>query len=132
MLSNGYLMSGSRDSTIKTWDIYKGVALKSLKIYSYWINILIKSPFHTNEIMSCSFDNHGMVRVWDAKNGKLIKELNGHSNSASCLLIIESGFYMGYFATGSFDKTIRLWTQVGKCCRILKGHTDWVYYTCFV
>ena len=125
MLSNGNLMSGSRDSTIKTWDIQKGIVIKSLKIYSYWINILIKSPL-TNEIISCSFDNYGMVKLWDTKNGRLINELNGHSNSACCLIIIESGVFTGYFVTGSFDKTIRLWTRLGKCVNILKGHTDWV------
>jgi WD40 repeat protein len=125
MLPNGNLMSGSRDSTIKTWDYHKGVVLKSIKIESYWIHCFIKSPI-TGEIISSSFDNHGKVKLWNSKSGRLINELIGHSNYTCCLIIIPSGGFTGYFVTGSFDKTIKLWTRLGKCIKTLRGHTDWV------
>lgn len=34
-------------------------------------------------------------------------------------------------ATGSGDKTVRLWRTDGECVRVLRGHKEWVYCCCF-
>jgi WD40 repeat protein len=34
-------------------------------------------------------------------------------------------------ATGSSDKTVRLWRTDGECVRTLRGHKEWVYCLAF-
>ena len=85
---------------------------------------MIKSPLNS-EVISTSFDDCG-IKLWDTKNGKLINELIGHTNSACCLIVLPESTW-GHIATGSFDKTVKLWClDSGKCLKTFFGHADWV------
>ena len=55
---------------------------------------------------------------------KLIRTLKGHTSAVFCLVVLPNG----QLASGSFDKTIKIWdTNTGKEIRTLKGHTNSVY-----
>ena len=54
----------------------------------------------------------------------LVGVLNGHTNSVCSLTVLQ----YGTLASGSDDKTIRLWdTKTGQTTKVLNRHTGFVY-----
>jgi RNA polymerase sigma factor (sigma-70 family) len=69
------------------------------------------------------------VNVWDAKTGKLIRKLEGHSQCARAATFSPNGKIL---ATGGHDQTIHLWDPVtGNSLLKLEGHTDSVLALAF-
>jgi WD40 repeat protein len=54
-------------------------------------------------IVSGSWDN--MLKVWNAQTGKVVETLEGHTWVVTCLVVLQ----YGQLASGSLDKTIRIW-----------------------
>ena len=75
-----------------------------------------------NEKFMASADYDGKIIIWDVKEGKLIKTLEGHTDRVCALTYIKE---CGYLASGgSWDSTIKLWDiKEGKLIRTLEGHT---------
>ena len=48
--------------------------------------------------------------------------LSGHTERITALAVLPNGL----LASGSYDKTIKLWTTSGACEKTLLGHTSWV------
>ncbi len=64
-----YLYTGSRDKTIKMWDVESGLEIKTFFGHESTINNISKSNI-TNVFASSSADL--MVKLWDVKKGKII------------------------------------------------------------
>jgi WD40 repeat protein len=129
------LVSGSGDRTIKLWDCQTNTCIKTLH-------------GHTNEVCSVAFSPDGStivcvsldqsVRLWDCPTGQCLKTWYGNTDWAfpvafspisSPPLIRGVG---GILASGSNDKTVKLWNwQAGSCIRSLEGHTDFIYGIAF-
>lgn len=62
-----FLVSGSRDKSIKVWDVRTGTMVGELIGHDNWINDL---QFHGSGkfLISCSDDK--TIRVWDLSNGR--------------------------------------------------------------
>merc|ERR1712048_657844 len=87
-----------------------------------------------NIIASGSFDY--TVRIWDVSFGvSCLHILRGHKDVVSVMRVVSpyqeavagSGNQgrPGILATGSQDKTIRLWRwRTGDCVKILRGHSN--------
>ena len=56
-----------------------------------------------------------------ALKGRCVLTLQGHTSSVPCLVVLPGGV----LASGSDDKTVRLW-QGGECVGTLLGHTSYV------
>jgi WD40 repeat protein len=54
-----------------------------------------------------------------------MKTLKGHTDEVVCLQFdVESQ----KLVSGGFDQSIRMWNVItGKCEKVFRGHTDWVY-----
>ena len=99
-----YLLSASRDKTIKLWDAIGGVCIFTFTGHDNWVRSLCEHP-NGKYIVSCSDDKS--VRLWDLKTGLCQKKLlNAHekfvvtvSMSPKCKLL----------ASGSNDLTIKIW-----------------------
>ncbi len=136
------IISGSKDITIKKWDLeegeYKhtlgentlwtyGVALLkglipwqagevTMKGHSGWINCLVM--LNENKLASGSWDE--TIKIWDLPSGECEMTLKGHSHEIYALIFVE-----GKLISGSFDKTIKIWDpSTGECERTLKGHNN--------
>jgi WD40 repeat protein len=73
-----------------------------------------------NRIVSGSDDKS--VRVWDAKTGEQLRELQGHTDSVTSVAFSPDG---NRIVSGSDDKSVRVWdAKTGEQLRELQGHTD--------
>ncbi|KAK0570289.1 Lissencephaly-1 [Tilletia horrida] len=110
------IMSASRDRTIKLWDISNG--------------------------------NDQTGRIWETSSGETKMELRGHDHVVECAIFAPVTAYPAirelagiqvtakderarapnqFVATGSRDKTIRIWdASSGQCLRTLHGHDNWI------
>jgi WD40 repeat protein len=138
-LKEGYLLSGSEDSTMCLWDVQAanissghGNQVQPLSVFKGHTATVEDIDWHakdSNLIASVSDDRS--VRLWDIRNGATkghdhIIE-NAHSgdiNGISFNPVMEMTF-----ATASADKTVAIWDMRNLKQRVhtLEGHTDEVY-----
>jgi RNA polymerase sigma factor (sigma-70 family) len=69
------------------------------------------------------------VRLYGPRNRAFPAVLSGHSDEVTCLAF--SARDRGMLATGSKDKTVRLWDRDGKLLHVLKESTGAIYAVCF-
>jgi WD40 repeat protein len=120
------LASGSRDNTIKLWDVKTGKVIKTLNQDSISILSISFSP-DGKTLASGSSDK--AIKLWNVATGKEIKTLNGHSNTVRSVSFSPDGKTL---ASGSDDKTIKLWNvTTGKEIKTLNGHSDLIYSVSF-
>jgi WD40 repeat protein len=117
VLSDGRLVSGSNDSTIKIWDAEKGkceATLTEWRFFGNTINCLTVLP--DGRLVSSS--NDGIIRIRDV--GKGTCEKIWAWNEVLCLTTLPKG----RLASGDGNGTIRIWdVGQGKCEATLTGHT---------
>jgi WD40 repeat protein len=65
----------------------------------------------------------GMVRLWDAESGRLLRVLVGHDSYVYGMAWSADGRYLA--SAGTFDATVRVWeARTGLPLRVLKGLDD--------
>lgn len=108
------IATGSRDSTIKVWDIDKSDCI--LSFYVKWPvysllqldTDLLKSNINDNELLFITAGMDKVVSIWDLKNSSSLGSIKGHSQSVNSVIKISVNGKK-YLATSGFDKTIKLW-----------------------
>ncbi len=109
----GYLLAtGSFDATIRLWDL------------STALNTGVSTAFAQSN--PAGFNTGG-------EGGCCLATLQGHRSAVRSLSFSDDG---GLLASGSNDRTIRLWdfgnpAALGECLQILNGHEDLVMSICF-
>jgi WD40 repeat protein len=124
-LSDGRIVSGSGDNTLRVWDLTADVGkecVRTLTGHSDMVTSVIE--LSDGRIVSGSVDE--TLRVWDltADEGKeCVRTLTGHSSSVYSVIELSDG----RIVSGSGDSTLRVWdliADVGKeCVRKLTGHS---------
>ncbi|KAJ5075902.1 lissencephaly-1 [Anaeramoeba ignava] len=133
------VISCSRDNTIKLWDFSTGLCLFTFEDHDDWVR---RVAVNSDGTIFASCSNDKTARIWDLASNKCISVLSGHENVVECLAFspqttnefIEikheknSPFINNPFlATGSRDKSIRIWNlETKECVLILSGHENWV------
>lgn len=81
------------------------------------------SPSAPAILASCSYDK--MVKLWDCRAGKHVKDLKDHSDAVYGLAWSPDGKYL---ATAAADRTVKVWhVESGKRLFSLTESTDWLY-----
>lgn len=98
----GMLASGSRDHTVRLWDVTTG---HQVQLHSVHSEVNGRLAFHPDGRMLASVDND-VVRLWDVGSGDEIRQLRGHSSWIAALAFNPEGTRL---ITGSIDQTVRRW-----------------------
>jgi len=108
-LSNGIILSGSDDYTIKLWKDYYNI--KTLEGHSNSIRALCQ--INDDYFASGSFDS--TIKIWNINSWECIMTLYGHESNIICLISLNNrndginNSKINYLASSSNDKTIKIW-----------------------
>ena len=110
------LASGSKDNSIKLWDVDTGECLRTLTGHSGTVISLHLLP--NNILASGSLDKS--IKLWNVSSGECIRTLNGHSEYVYALQLLAKN----KLASGSWDRSIKIWNiNTGECIRTMTGHS---------
>jgi platelet-activating factor acetylhydrolase IB subunit alpha len=142
--SGNLLVSASRDQTLRVWDPTTGFCVKIIQSHTGWVRDVFPS-FDGNFLFSTGDDM--TARLWDisvVQNPENKLTIAGHEHFIECCAIAPPTSYRYlappakmkqpspttdtavFMATGSRDKTIKVWDSQGACLMTLIGHDNWV------
>jgi hypothetical protein len=124
------LVSGGYDGKLVWWDTAKKEKLRTTDAHAKWIRKVVASP-DGNTVASIADDM--ICKLWDAKTGKMIRELKGHEEKTPQLFI--SMLYAVAFsadgkllATGDKVGHVCIWeTDSGKALGTLEAPTMYTW-----
>lgn len=141
--SSDYILTSSRDKTIKMWEVATGFCVRTYTGHRDWVR-MVRVSLDGSLLASCSNDQ--TIRIWIASGKDTKSELRDHDHVVECIAWApesatqaineaaaandnkNSASHSGPFlASGSRDKTIRVWdVSTGLCLFVLAGHDNWV------
>ena len=92
-------ISGSRDTTLRVWDIPSGTCTNILMGHQASVRCL---EIHGDLIVSGSYDT--TAKIWSISSGQCLRTLQGHFSQ-----IYAIAFDGQKIATGSLDTSVRIW-----------------------
>lgn len=98
-----FLASGSRDKSVKVWDVSTGQCLFSLLGHDNWVRGISWHP-GGKYLLTASDDKS--LRVWDIQHRRCHKRLDAHTHFATSLDFHRA---QPYVVTGSVDQTVKVW-----------------------
>ena len=98
-----FIASGSRDKTIKIWDVSTGQCLFTLTGHDNWIRGL---SWHPGGKFLLSASDDKSIRIWDVAHKRCQKRLDAHTHFCTSI-----DFHRGapYVISGSVDQTVKVW-----------------------
>ncbi|KJA21636.1 hypothetical protein HYPSUDRAFT_67562 [Hypholoma sublateritium FD-334 SS-4] len=114
-LGISFVLTGSRDKTIKLWDALRGQCLWTFVGHDGWVQALTFHP--CGKFLLSAADDHTM-RVWDLKTGRCLKKIDAHSPFVQCVAwgptpvtegSDDSDRIVNVVATGGTDKLVKIW-----------------------
>ncbi|KAL2811993.1 WD40-repeat-containing domain protein [Aspergillus granulosus] len=138
--TSNLLVSASRDASLRVWDVTTGFCVKTIQAND-WLRTVSPS-IDGKWLVSGGRDQ--AVTVWDASTAEPKAALLGHENDIQCCVFAPPSSYKymatlaghkapppadstaEFIATGSRDKTIKLWESRGRLIKTLTGHDNWV------
>ncbi|KAI5920854.1 platelet-activating factor acetylhydrolase IB alpha subunit [Camillea tinctor] len=141
--SGNLLVSASRDKTLRVWDVSTGYCVKTIRGHAGWVRDVCPS-LDGRYLLSAGDDQ--TARLWDVSmaNPESKLTLIGHEHTILCCTLAPPATYQylaplaglkrpppasstaEFMATGSRDKSIRIWDARGNCIKTLIGHDNWV------
>ncbi|GCL59427.1 serine/threonine-protein kinase [Microcystis aeruginosa] len=116
-----YLASGSKDKTIKIWEVATGKGLRTLTGHS---GVVLSVAYSPDGRYLASGSQDKTIKIWEVATGK-VRTLTGHYMTFWSVAYSPDGRYL---ASGSWDNTIKIWeVATGKELRTLTGHSMTVW-----
>ncbi|CAM9145717.1 unnamed protein product [Phaeothamnion confervicola] len=102
-----YLVSASRDKTVKLWRALTGECLRTFADHDNWVRCALVHPTGPF-ILSCSDDRS--IRVFDAATGRCVRALEeAHEHFVTAIAMSATA---GVLASAGVDKNIHIWECV--------------------
>ncbi|KAF8880780.1 miller-Dieker lissencephaly protein [Infundibulicybe gibba] len=109
-----FVLTGSRDMSIKLWDALRGTCLWTFVGHDGWVQALAFHPAG-GHFLSVA-DDHTM-RIWDLASGRCIRRIEAHSPFTQCVAWGRAPASAGgepdravnVIATGGTDKLVKIW-----------------------
>jgi WD40 repeat protein len=120
----GRVLSWSYDfGTARVWDVESGKTDLAVETGLEGVWAMTYSPDTT--MIATGGYREEYLKIWDAKTGKLVANLKGHTSTVECLAWTADGKRL---ISGSLDHSIRMWnTTTWQQITVLTGHTNVVY-----
>lgn len=99
MSGGGTAISGSRDTTLRVWDLSTGNCTNILMGHQASVRCL---EVHGDLVVSGSYDT--TAKIWSISTGQCLRTLQGHFSQ-----IYAIAFDGQRIATGSLDTSVRIW-----------------------
>ncbi|HEX8397559.1 MAG TPA: TIR domain-containing protein [Pyrinomonadaceae bacterium] len=113
------IVSGSKDKTLRVWDLASGQCQATLKDHSASVKAVAVTP-DGKQIVSGSDD--ATLRVWDLASGQCLTTLGGFYSLVFAVAITPDGKQL---VSGFYNNTLRVWDLAsGRCVATLEGHSD--------
>ncbi|KAJ1556297.1 hypothetical protein HK405_003049 [Cladochytrium tenue] len=101
--TGGCVYSGSKDGTIKEWDVETGKCLRTFVGHTRWVRAICVG---NGRLFSGSWDD--TVREWDLETGSCVRVFEGaHDLGINAVLVDEEG---GRLYSGSDDRTVAVYS----------------------
>lgn len=111
-------VSGSRDGTLRVWDVTTGKTLRVIEGAKLGAYCLAASADGKRVIAGCK---DGVVREFSLADGKIIRELSGHRGWVRGVTYLAGE--AGLLAGSADDGTVRVWSKdASKPIAVLEGH----------
>ncbi|KAF8811567.1 WD40 repeat-like protein [Phlegmacium glaucopus] len=131
------LLTWSQDSPVCTHWRPRFAFMPSISLPRGTITVSLLTMTAMAEISCVAFSPDGnqivsgdlLVRVWDAKTGRLLRELQGHTGGVGSVAFSPDG---NQIVSGSGDQLVRVWdAKMGEQLSELQGHTELVSSVAF-
>jgi len=99
-----FAVSGSRDKTVRLWNISTGKCLRIFKGHEGSITCVAITP---DRHLAVSGSRDKTLRLWALATGECLKTFKGHEDYVRSVAITSDGRFA---VSGSSDKTLRLWS----------------------
>jgi platelet-activating factor acetylhydrolase IB subunit alpha len=135
-----FVLSASRDATVKMWDVETGFCEHTTSDHNDWVRCLAVRK--SDGSIWASSGNDQVIYVYDTATKQKIVELRGHEHVVEDVAFItEESFKTSagrngnkhsetvrdYLASGSRDRTVRLWKIAeASCIAVFNAHENWV------
>jgi WD40 repeat protein/serine/threonine protein kinase len=115
--SDGRVLSGGMDQSVRLWDLAQRQALAVLKGHAEAVTGVAFTPDGRLGI-SGSWDK--TAYVWDLAASRVVRPLEGHEEYVSGVAVSPDGTLV---LTASWDSTVRVWdVATGRERRVMRGH----------
>jgi WD40 repeat protein len=105
-------VSGSRDRSIKIWNVGNSTLIKTLNAHTSDVLCMLTAP-SKGYLVTGSADH--TIKVWSLGIQQCIQTLTGHNDNVTCLDFFDQS-NSELLVSGSIDKSIRLWSlRNGEC-----------------
>eukprot|EP00545_Synedropsis_sp_CCMP1620_P002793 CAMPEP_0119014642 /NCGR_PEP_ID=MMETSP1176-20130426/10092_1 /TAXON_ID=265551 /ORGANISM="Synedropsis recta cf, Strain CCMP1620" /LENGTH=479 /DNA_ID=CAMNT_0006967849 /DNA_START=149 /DNA_END=1588 /DNA_ORIENTATION=+ len=134
-----YLLSASRDKTVKVWDVTTGFCDQTLSDHHDWVRCL---AVRKHDLFATA-GNDTVIHLYDTATRKQICDFRGHEHviesiafvsetavnksSSSSTVTKQMEAAQDYLASGGRDRSVRLWKISSQTClHVFQVHENWV------
>ncbi|MFV2069977.1 MAG: WD40 repeat domain-containing protein, partial [Pirellulales bacterium] len=112
------------DGTGSLWDVVAGRQRYVIEVPPHCVSAAFSPDGRT-----FALSQEDNFLLYDATSGERLHRLQGHQNSANCMAFSPNGRWL---ATGSSDRTIRIWdVRTGQTRHVIAAHREKIYAIVF-